>query len=134
MSVDGTAPWKALLDQVPRALFIPDTIWVRDGDDFVALSKHDEPDRWAEAVAADAPVITQVDLGEVRPGERGSFPSSSSSQPSIVAEMLDVLDPQPGDSVLEIGTGTGWNAALLHRRVAPDGHVTTIESRPPARG
>jgi protein-L-isoaspartate(D-aspartate) O-methyltransferase len=35
------------------------------------------------------------------------------SQPYIVAIMTDLLDPQPGDRVLEIGTGSGYQAAVL---------------------
>jgi protein-L-isoaspartate(D-aspartate) O-methyltransferase len=35
------------------------------------------------------------------------------SQPLIVALMTDLLDPQPGDTVLEVGTGSGYQAAVL---------------------
>jgi protein-L-isoaspartate(D-aspartate) O-methyltransferase len=35
------------------------------------------------------------------------------SQPYIVAVMTELLDPQPGDKVLEIGTGSGYQAAVL---------------------
>jgi protein-L-isoaspartate(D-aspartate) O-methyltransferase len=35
------------------------------------------------------------------------------SQPYIVALMTDLLDPEPGDIVLEIGTGSGYQAAVL---------------------
>lgn len=35
------------------------------------------------------------------------------SQPYIVAYMIEILDPQPGDTVLEIGTGCGYQTALL---------------------
>ena len=57
-------------------------------------------------------------------------PLSSSSQPAIMATMLGQLDPQPGDHVLEIGTGSGYNAALLAHLVAPGGQVTSIEIDP----
>ncbi|MFD0449204.1 hypothetical protein ACFQ10_53670 [Streptomyces indonesiensis] len=40
-------------------------------------------------------------------------PSSSLSCPSIVVDMLDSLMLDPGHRVLELGAGTGWNAALL---------------------
>ncbi len=48
------------------------------------------------------------------------------SQPSIVAKMTELLDPKPGDKVLEIGTGSGWQAAILARVVYP-GKVYTVE-------
>lgn len=47
-----------------------------------------------------------------------------------MAELLDALDIQPGQSVLEIGTGTGWNAALLSHRVGVHGRVVTVEVDP----
>lgn len=56
--------------------------------------------------------------------------TSSSSQPSIMAMMLAQFDPQPGDRVLEIGAGTGYNAALLAHLVGPSGQVTTIDIDP----
>lgn len=57
-------------------------------------------------------------------------PVSSSSQPAIVARMLEQLRVQPGHRVLEIGTGTGYNAALLAHLVGPDGEVITVELDP----
>ena len=52
---------------------------------------------------------------------------SSSSQPSIMAVMLEQLELEPGQRVLEIGAGTGYNAALLSRVVGVGGHVTTVD-------
>ncbi|GIF69322.1 O-methyltransferase [Asanoa ishikariensis] len=52
---------------------------------------------------------------------------SSASSPSLVADMLEQLDPRPGDRVLEIGAATGINAALLARLTGPSGTVVTIE-------
>lgn len=52
------------------------------------------------------------------------------SQPMLVLQMLDLLDIQPGDTVFEIGTGSGWNAALMGQLVGPRGHVYSIEIFP----
>jgi len=52
---------------------------------------------------------------------------SSISQPGMIAQMLELLAPAVGDRVLEIGTGSGYNAALLSEIVGPSGHVTTVE-------
>jgi len=52
---------------------------------------------------------------------------SSASAPEVVALMLEQLDPQPGDHVLEIGAGTGYNAALLAHLVGENGRVVTLD-------
>ena len=46
------------------------------------------------------------------------------SPPFIVAYMTEAIDPQPGDKVLEIGTGSGYQAAVLAKLVS---EVYTIE-------
>ena len=52
---------------------------------------------------------------------------SSSSQPFIMARMLEMLRPETGQNVLEIGAATGYDAALLQTIVGRTGHVTTVE-------
>ena len=83
---------------VPRHLFLPD----------VAL----------DTVYTDDAIVTH---------DQGGIPTSSSSQPSLMARMLDRLGVEPGQRVLEVGAGTGYNAALL---AALGAEVTTVELQP----
>ena len=76
----------------------------------------------AEGVAAvygDVPLPTKRDA-------RGAAVSSS-SQPAVMAVMLEMLSVRPGHRVLEMGTGTGYNAALLGELVEASGRVVTVE-------
>ncbi|MEU5872565.1 methyltransferase, FxLD system [Glycomyces sp. NPDC047369] len=52
---------------------------------------------------------------------------SAASQPRIVAMMLEQLAVRPGQRVLEVGSGTGYNAALLAAIVGDTGRVVTID-------
>lgn len=55
------------------------------------------------------------------------MPVSSSSQPAVMAAMLELLQLRPGQRVLEVGAGTGYNAAIIRRMVGAAGAVTTID-------
>ncbi|MDQ3886867.1 MAG: methyltransferase, FxLD system [Actinomycetota bacterium] len=90
---------EAAFRTVPRHLFLPGT------DLDVAYGRK--------------PVVTR------RAAEGASV--SSASSPKLVATMLEQLAAQPGQRVLEIGTATGINAALLAELVGPTGTVVTIE-------
>ena len=68
-------------------------------------------------------VMTHVDTA----GER--LPSTN-SQPSYVLWLLHMLDLGPGQRVLEIGSGSGWLAAVMARLVGESGRVTGIEIIP----
>ncbi|MFJ2191558.1 methyltransferase domain-containing protein [Kitasatospora sp. NPDC087861] len=123
--------WAPAFDAVPRSLFLPDLVWAHD----MATGKSRPVDRtadeacWLAAAAADIPIVTQWDDGEHQGAEPGTVPTSSASMPSLVASMLDDLKAEPGMRVLEQGTGTGWNAALLAHRLG-DANVTTVEIDP----
>ena len=52
---------------------------------------------------------------------------SSASAPEVIAVMLEQLDARPGDRVLEIGAGSGYNAALLAHIVGATGRVVTLD-------
>ncbi len=69
-------------------------------------------------IYSDSPLVIRVEDGR---------PTSSTSQPALVAEMLELLELERGMNVLEIGAGTGYNAALMQEIVRSDGHVTTID-------
>ncbi len=53
--------------------------------------------------------------------------ASSASQPAIVATMLEQLELEAGARVLEIGAGSGYNAALMAEIVGKKGQVSTVE-------
>lgn len=89
----------AALAAVERHLFVPDATL-------------------ADAYADDAVTVKRTDDGTV---------ISAASQPTIVAAMLEQLDPQPGEKILEAGAATGYNAALLGHLVASGGHVYTLD-------
>ncbi len=68
------------------------------------------------------PVLYEGSAYENRPLPIGE--GQTISQPFVVALMTDVLDPKPGHTVLEVGTGSGYQAAVLAELVAK---VYTIE-------
>jgi len=57
-------------------------------------------------------------------------PGSTLSQPSVVAFMLELLQPRPNNSVLEVGSGSGYQTALLGKLVHPHGKVFAVEVQP----
>lgn len=69
---------------------------------------------------------------ELLPEAYGNYPLSiglgqTISQPATVAFMLELLAAQPGDKVLDIGSGSGWQTALLAEIVGPAGQVFGLE-------
>ncbi len=119
--------WRDAFFRAPRHLFVPDRVWREANDDYAPLIRSEEPEAWWEAVYSDQYIVTQVDDGrEPEPGQIGDVPTSSASMPSLAFWMLRELDVPDRARVLEIGTGTGYNAALLVARVGSE-NVTTIE-------
>jgi protein-L-isoaspartate(D-aspartate) O-methyltransferase len=52
------------------------------------------------------------------------------SQPTTVRDMLEWLDPLPGQKILDVGSGSGWTASLLAHIVGEDGVVHAVERIP----
>jgi protein-L-isoaspartate O-methyltransferase len=120
----GDAAWlAAATEALPRHAFAPERLWRWDGHAYVPVDRDREPDAWAAEVYGDpdAAAITQVG---------GGLPTSSLSCEGVVVDMLDALRLEPGHRVLELGSGTGRNAALLAHRVGPGGRVTSVEVDP----
>lgn len=88
--------------EVPRENFVPE----------IAAA------RGLEAIYTDGPLTVR---------ELDGVATSSSSQPTVMAQMLEALKVRPGQRVLEVGLGTGYNAALLCRLVGPTGMVTSVD-------
>ncbi|WP_034482686.1 methyltransferase domain-containing protein [Actinomadura oligospora] len=124
--------WGAMLREVPRDHFVPDRAWcLPDTPDGAphAIDRALKADRWLDAVYSDSAIITQVDDGAGDPADGKGRPTSSLSAPGVAIGFLELLGPQPGERILEIGTGTGWTAAALTHRVGSCG-VTSIEVDP----
>jgi len=75
-----------------------------------------------DAVYSDEPIVIRRD--------KYGMAISGSVRPSVLAVLLSAADVQPGDNILEIGTGTGYNTALLAELAGPEGRVTTLELLP----
>ncbi|MGH3869766.1 MAG: methyltransferase domain-containing protein [Pseudonocardiaceae bacterium] len=127
--------WRATFTDVPRHEFIPELVWRHDRDtsahcDLIPLRRRDDPQGWLERAYANAAVTTQVDDGHpIGEAGCGREVTSSASMPAVVAQMLAALEVEPGMRVLEIGTGTGYNAALLAHRLGAE-HVVSVEVDP----
>jgi methyltransferase of ATP-grasp peptide maturase system len=122
--------WQAAFWEVPRHHFLP-AFFVQGNDGRWRAIDASHPD-YFPLVYADTTLTTQVH-GETDP-DPAAEPvlgdgTSSSTQPSLMACMLAALDLTGSERVLEIGTGTGYNAALLSHRLG-DERVTTIEVDP----
>lgn len=123
--------WRCAFKAVPRHAFIPDLTWHQGtvGGTWGLLPRHRtaDPDAWLAAAYDDDSITIQVDDGEPSgPDGIGVLPTSSASMPTVVAEMLAALDVRDGHRVLEIGTGSGYNAALLAHRLGAS-HITSVE-------
>lgn len=115
--------WRAVWHAVPREPFVPRRAWRQTPTVCVPLTS--EADR-LHLIHSDEPVVIQLDDGE--PGGPG-IATSSNSQPSMVARMLRLLAVEDGHRVLEIGTASGYVAALLSRRLG-DSAVYSVEVDP----
>ena len=108
---------------------------------FLATPRHLFVKRYREWGTTDWRQVTAENLEQHLPtlyadrplllfGDDDSNVLSTISQPSFVLRMLDMLRLQPGQTVFELGAGSGWNAALMGHLVGPDERVFSLELIP----
>jgi protein-L-isoaspartate O-methyltransferase len=127
-----STPWVEAFADTPRHLFVPRVI-ATTPEGYHRLSAEERPEEWLSAVYSDDSLVTQDKphaAGYRLPGGQPlHVPTSSSTMPSLMARMLEALDVSDGMRVLEIGTGTGYNAALLAHRLG-NANVVSIDIDP----
>ncbi len=122
--------WRAAVEQTPRHLFVPtstSTGMMAAG----SAAQEASVGTWLDEVYSDLALVVQRRLlpsGRAGDGS-AALPTSSSTMPSLMVEMLEALDLHDGHRVLEIGTGTGYNAALLSHRLGGE-NVVSIDIDP----
>ncbi len=128
-----SARWRRAFEQVPRHQYVPRFFRLADNQRFEAVDP--AASEVLQQVYRDTTLVTQINGDDNcwersrREGPLPGVPTSSSTQPLLMALMLEALDAHEGHRVLEIGTGTGYNAALLSRGLGADA-VTTIDIDP----
>jgi methyltransferase of ATP-grasp peptide maturase system len=134
-SGDLTSPsLRAAVEAVPRELFLRPGVFLPTDDGLwrpvTALGA--DPKEWVEIAYSDQSLVTQLDghltADQVAEPVQG-FPTSSSTIPATVVSMIEALEVEDGQSVLEIGTGTGYSTALMCHRLGED-QVTSVEVDP----
>jgi protein-L-isoaspartate(D-aspartate) O-methyltransferase len=121
----GSPGWCSAFQRVPRHLFVPRYHRLVDGERrLFDGSRPERREEWLAGAYSDEPLVTSFDA------QNPTAPSTSSSMPALMLEWLVV---EEGSSVLEIGTGTGYNAALLCERLGSH-RVTTIDVDPACIG
>ena len=102
---------------IPREKFVPTFLQKVEGQ-WMTISPTTDSE-YLQKIYINTSLVVQVD-------HRG-WPCSSSSMPSVMATMLEALKIKPGNKVLEVGTGTGYNAAIMSFLTQDAKLVTTID-------
>ncbi|WP_052851305.1 ATP-grasp peptide maturase system methyltransferase [Streptomyces avicenniae] len=129
-----SSPWlRAAVEEVPRELFLRPGVFLDDGGLWRPVTEaRTDPADWLTTAYAIDTLTTQLDghltADEAKGPVRG-VPTSSSTTPATVVGMIEALGLETGQRVLEIGTGTGYSAALMCHHLGEDG-VTTVEVDP----
>lgn len=116
--------WIAAIRAVPRHQLVPVCFEQEPGTGRWLTRNATDPD-WPEQIYANRGLFTKIGKAS---GSWGTavVGLSSTSTPGLMTRMLEKLDIHDGHDVLEIGTGTGYNAALLAHRLGAK-HVFSVD-------
>ncbi|MEU8919072.1 methyltransferase domain-containing protein [Streptomyces nigrescens] len=117
-----TPAWAEAFAAVPRHTFVPRWYEQETNDKGITVWRMENALREGRLarVYRDTTLVTALDPESAEQVDKSAWtgiPTSSSTLPSLMAGMLEDLAVEDGNRVLEIGTGTGYNAALLCARL-----------------
>ncbi|MFJ6566766.1 ATP-grasp peptide maturase system methyltransferase [Streptomyces sp. NPDC091292] len=124
--------WHDAVAAVPRELFLGDAAFRLTGRAWEPVRRAEVgQDEWLRMVYSDQTWVTQIDGRDAADatGPVSGSPTSSTTLPSLVVRTAQVAQLQPGQKVLEVGTGTGYSTAVLCQRLGA-GNVVSIEYDP----
>ncbi|WP_157930531.1 methyltransferase domain-containing protein [Glycomyces xiaoerkulensis] len=125
--------WESAFASVPRHVFVPYFFDLDSAGRWIPVTVETTDEAsWLGQVYTDRTCVTQLDGGTTPLDVQGAvegLATSSSTEPGLMADMLEALELDDGMAVVEIGTGTGYNAALLSERLG-EANVTSIEVDP----
>lgn len=125
-----TPVWREAFERTWRHPYVP--TFHPDRDTPAVLPFGATRDQWLDTVYSDTTLITKLQAVPLSRALRPAMTTmwtSSSTLPSLVMSMLELLDVVDGHRVLEIGTGSGYNAALLSQRLGST-QVTSVDIDP----
>jgi len=130
-----SAAWRSAFLAVRRHVFVPRYWHDEEPGAFPARWRMvdratEDHQEWLDAVYSNRTLATELSGVPAATGE-GMHPQviSSTTMPGLVIAMLEDLDVRDEHTALEIGTGAGYNAALLCQRLG-DAHVSSVDIDP----
>ena len=139
--MDTAEKYQRQLQEQTRSVYYDTPISEATDSAYLATPRHRFVKRYRESGAKEWHEVRKENLEEhlatlyankplILYGEDEDNIASTISQPSFVLRMLDMLQLRPGQTVFELGAGSGWNAALMGHLVGPQGHVYSLEFIP----
>lgn len=124
--------WRPAVATIPRHVFLPNW-WDATDTGWTAAHGAADHDRWMRTVYGDDSIVTEVaghHADHAEPGDHAAgLPTSSSTLPSLVLRMYAHGQLYEGADILDVGTGSGYGAALLAYRFGAQ-RITTVDVDP----